>query len=84
MDDKHVAGECFSQKCATHNSTDLHPDSETKQDVEKVELSSSEISFAFLLESHAFAIQILNDLVVRAANVKHSNTWKDALCSCFS
>ena len=83
MDDQHVAFECFSQKCATHSSSD-HPDGETKQDVEKVELSSSEISFAFLLESHAFAIQILNDLVVRAANVKHSNTWKHVLCSYFS
>ena len=48
-----------------------------------MELSLSEIAFAFLIDSHAVALEPLNDFVIAALKKKHSHAWKDVLLSCF-
>ena len=47
--------------------------SRSDHDQVKVELSLSEIAFAFLIHSHAVALQPLNDLIVAALKKKHSH-----------
>ena len=84
MDRYHVAGKSISRTLTTDCLSDLHADSEVEQAVEKVELSSREIAFAFLLEGQAVASHTPNVLVIGAVKAKHANTWKDVVCSCFS
>ena len=49
-----------------------------------LQISRSEIAFAFLVDSHTVACEPLNDLVVSAVKAKYSGDWKDIICSCFS
>ena len=48
-----------------------------------VELSLSDIAFAFLIDSHTVVLEPLNDLVITAIKDKHCDAWKDVLKSCF-
>ena len=49
-----------------------------------LQMSGSEIAFAFLVDSHTVACEPLNDLVISAVKAKYSGDWKDITCSCFS
>ena len=42
-----------------------------------VELSLSDIAFAFLIDSHTVVLEPLNDLVITAIKDKHCDAWKD-------
>ena len=47
-------------------------------------LSSSEIAFAFLIDSHTIALTPLNDLIITAIKSKYPHGWKEMVCSCFA
>ena len=51
---------------------------------QSVNLSSSEIAFAFLSDSHATVLTALNDLIIAAFKSKYLHGWKEMVCSCFA
>ena len=55
-----------------------------EQAQQSVNLSSSEIAFAFLIDSHAIALTPLNDLIIAAFKSKYPHGWKEVVCSCFA
>ena len=53
-------------------------------DLANVDLSSSEMAFAFLIDSFRVAVDAINDIIIASVKANYPNSWNEVDCCCFS